>query len=399
MASLLSTLGITNTAAPDPSTYTNIKAETANLAEAKTELNSILSNIRIATNAAQLAGLPPSYTESLTALSNEATSAANSNMTSAQIAAKNTEIAAKMAELKEQQKLAVRQQSIDDMEAAVKTITERLNVIRADQRTSPELLEKYETLYKNAEAALVAVKAPPEAKKEGSESEPPALTYLTAAQYLDELDSLDTLKDAEEKKDFNWSRLAKRILGWTMYFAMIISLIIGFLFGGIIMSNSFAEDKFWAIKIYYFIYGAALFPISISMGAVAPPYWVSTFIPLFLTKNVPGVPMVPMVPRVPVVPGAAPAPPKSPTAGILSALRKIPGLPQFGGSSEPSTGGLFSYQLVDPKNPTATQKLWKNILRGISISEIVLLLGVSVYYRLDKILLTNIQKIINTVKK
>ena len=100
MASFLSTLGITNTAAPDPSTYTNIKAENANLAEAKTELNSILSNISIATNAAQLAGLPPSYTESLTALSNEATSAANSNMTSAQIAAKNTEIAAKIAELK-----------------------------------------------------------------------------------------------------------------------------------------------------------------------------------------------------------------------------------------------------------------------------------------------------------
>jgi hypothetical protein len=89
----------------------------------------------------------------------------------------------------------------------------------------------------------------------------------------------------------------------------------------------------------------------------------------------------------------------TPTTGILSALTKIPGISQLGGSSEPSTGGLFSYQLVDPKNPTATQKLWKNILRGISISEIVLLLGVSVYYRLDKILLTNIQKIINTVKK
>jgi len=440
MASFLSTLGITNTAAPDPSTYTNIKAENANLAEAKTELNSILSNISIATNAAQVAGLSPSYTESLTALSNEATSAANSNMTSAQIAAKNTEIAAKIAELKEQQKVAVQQQKIDEMNVAVKMITDRVIVIRGD-KTTPELLEKYETLLTNVNAAFEAVKVPPtETPVTMPPTEMPVTVppvYLTPAQYLDELDSLDTLKDAEEKKDFNWSRLAKQILGWTMYFIMIISVILGFLFGGIIMSNTFAEDAFWAIKIYYFIYGAALFPISISMGAISPPYWVSTIIPLFISKNIPAtaatataapirvlapvaptkaIPNVPRMPGIPAVsdlptlpslgikipsvssvPAFPSVPVIDPKKSILSALTKLPGLPQYGGATE--TGGLFSYQLVDPKHPTESQKLWKNILRGISISELILLLSVSVYYRLDKILFTNIKNIINKIKK
>ena len=203
MATLLSTLGITDTAAPDPSSYSNIKAENANLSEAKSNLSSTISNISIASNAAQLAGLPASYTESLTALSNEANSTANSNMTSAQIAAKNIEIAGKLDTLKSQEALALKQQSISDFTDAVKTISERVTVIRNDKTTSPELLKQYNSLLDSVNGALKNAQLPPKPEGE-AEPDPDAPTFLRADQYLDELDELNTKKDVEEKKEFNW---------------------------------------------------------------------------------------------------------------------------------------------------------------------------------------------------
>ena len=68
-------------------------------------------------------------------------------------------------------------------------------------------------------------------------------------------------------------------------------------------------------------------------------------------------------------------------------------------STNPSTGGIFSYILVNPKNPSKSQTVSRNILRGISVTELITLIGVSVYYRLDKILLNNINKIFGKMKK
>ena len=417
MATLLSTLGITDTAAPDPSSYSNIKAENANLSEAKSNLSSTISNISIASNAAQLAGLPASYTESLTALSNEANSTANSNMTSAQIAAKNIEIAGKLDTLKSQEALALKQQSISDFTDAVKTISERVTVIRNDKTTSPELLKQYNSLLDSVNGALKNAQLPPKPEGE-AEPDPDAPTFLRADQYLDELDELNTKKDVEEKKEFNWSRLFNKMFAWFMYLLMITSVVVGFILGGIIMSNSFAEDEFWLIKVFYFIYGAAFFPLSVSMGAINPPYWVSTLIPLTPVAGAPVAQAAPPAARAPAAPAPAPAAPAAaapaPAAAAQSILSKLTSkFPQFGGSMDvtdpstggsmdvtnPSTGGIFSYILVNPKNPSKAQTVSRNILRGISVTELITLIGVSVYYRLDKILLNNINKIFGKMKK
>ena len=79
MASLLASLGLTNTAAPDPSAYTNIQAEATNLTSAKTAMSDTISNIGLALNAADLANIDPTYTNALKSLQTEAMSILSSN--------------------------------------------------------------------------------------------------------------------------------------------------------------------------------------------------------------------------------------------------------------------------------------------------------------------------------
>ena len=50
---------------------------------------------------------------------------------------------------------------------------------------------------------------------------------------------------------------------------------------------------------------------------------------------------------------------------------------------------LFGYVLVDPKHPTPAQTSSQNILRILSIVELVLLSAVGIYYGVDKLLLKN----------
>ena len=113
MASVLSALGITGVSAPDPSAYSNIQAESLNLNEAKGDLKSTLSNIDLAISGADLIGLPPSYIASAKSLRAEADSAMNSNMSSAQLAAKNVDISKKLELAKTQQVEAVKQEQIE----------------------------------------------------------------------------------------------------------------------------------------------------------------------------------------------------------------------------------------------------------------------------------------------
>ena len=146
MASLLSSLGITGVSAPDPSAYKNIQMESSNLAEAKGEMKSTLSNIDMALSGADLVGLPPSYTASIKSLRDEASAAINSNMTSAQLAAKSTDISAKLNDVTKQQEQQRQADLIKALTAAKDVILPRVTAVRADKTTSAELLSRFNKL-------------------------------------------------------------------------------------------------------------------------------------------------------------------------------------------------------------------------------------------------------------
>ena len=208
-----------------------------------------------------------------------------------------------------------------------------------------------------------------------------------------------------------------------------ISVPLGFLFGGIVTSNIYASDHFWAIKVLYFVYGAAFFPAPLLYGAWKKPLWLSGIIPL---KS--------LVPRIIPESAVVPIKPKpKPASGLLSKLPtiKMPKMPKvtmpkmpslFGtkkgggdddeeppagdeeppGGDEPSpdssdTGvdvnaklslidSLFGYILLeDDATPTPEQLMSQNMLRIICIVELVLITMVGYYYGAFSI----VQKIYN----
>lgn len=351
MASFLASLGIKGTETPDPSAYANQQQEAANLADARSSLSSTTAAIQIALSVAQAAGAP---TQTLSDLNTQVSTLASTNLTSAQLAAQINSVNTKLAAAAVTNAAAIKEQAISDMISAINIIEERVNIIRADKTTTSDLLNKYNTLLKSANQALNALQNPP---VDVSGTTPP--TYPAPDSLLSTLDDLDTLKDAEENATFNMERFFKRIFNKTMYYCVIVFIALGALLGGIIMSNAYASDIFWGIKLYYFVYGAAFFPLSLVYGAIKYPYWVSGLIPLYSLD------------------------------GVIDP------------SSSSLVDSLFGYRLVtsDPKKIkksgtpegiiAAEQLSSRTTLWILSLVEIVILSGFTIYYGVDKLILKN----------
>lgn len=421
MADFLSSLGITGATPPPASAYSDQKAETTNLADAKSQLTGVMSNIGLATTTAKQLGLDPSYTQSLENLNSEAAGLAGANLTSAQLAAKTTAINDKLANAKATQEAAVRQKAITEMTAANSTIAARLAAVRADNTVPAANLKEYEDHNTAAKAALEALKAPPI---------PGAAVpvFPSPDELLSKLDELDTALDAALNKVFNWKRLARKVLKIVMYIMAIIACGLGAILGGVIMSNAYAADFFWGIKVFYFIYGAAFFPLSVTYGVIKAPYWVSGLIPLFALEPR-EVPTEPPPVAVPVAkPVSAVDAAKSKVASLMSSVKlpsvklpsmklpsvklpsmKLPamfGAKKGGGDSEeiplpplpaalpappaiPLQTKLFGYKLVDPATPTAAETASKQYLRIAAGVDLTLLIIVAIYYGVDKLILKN----------
>lgn len=430
-SSLLSAFGVTP-AAPPASAYADQTAETANLAHAKTQLADVTSTLGLALTGAKLAGIDTTNLDNLNA---EANSLSGVNLTAAQLQAKTTALSAKLATVQATQDAQRKAAALKAMQDAVTAIKKRVAAIKVDTTTSAQLLQKYKDLEGTAETALTNLKAAP-AKKEGfatgsgsgsgsttDNTPPPEIPDPEAL--LSQLDDLDTAKEAEENKSFNWTRFGKKITSVMMFYGTIISIAIGAVLGGIIMSNIYASDPFWGIKLYYFIYGAAFFPLSLIYGAVKTPYWVSGIIPLYSLDPVaqtggaftfPSLPAIPnlaaitksvtsgkvptvasltqsligtTVPAIAAEPVAEPPPPPPPPPPPVDPKQPVaPPAPAV-----TTTDRLFGYKLVDPNTPTTAQTSSKNMLRYFAIGDVVFLGISAIYYGVDFMIVNNLIKV------
>lgn len=436
-SSLLSAFGVTP-AAPPASAYADQTAETANLANAKTQLADVTSTLGLALTAAKLAGVDTTNLDNLNA---EASSLSSTNLTAAQLQAKTTALTAKLATAQATQDAQRKAAALKAMQDAVTAIKKRVAAVKVDTTTSAQLLQKYKDLEGTAENALTALKAAP-AKKEGfatgsgsgsttDNTPPPEIPDPEAL--LSQLDDLDTAKEAEENKSFNWTRFGKKITSVMMFYGTIISIAIGAVLGGIIMSNAYASDPFWGIKVYYFIYGAAFFPLSLIYGAVKTPYWVSGTIPLYSLDPVeqtggaftfPSLPAIPALNSIKkslttaklptvasltktltdkIVPAVAAVAPVAPVAEPVASAPVAPAPPpppvdpkQPVAPPAPAvttSDRLFGYKLVDPNTPTAAQTSSRNMLRYFAIGELVFLGTSAVYYGVDSLITSNLIKV------
>jgi hypothetical protein len=403
-SSLLSAFGL-GSAVPSASAYSDQVAETANLSNAKSQLAGVTSSLGLALTAAKMAGVD---TKNLDNLNAEAMSLSNANMTSAQLQAKVTDLSSKLSTAQATQDAQRKDDTINEMQKAVDTIRARLQAVKNDTTTSAALLSQYTTLQEKANSDLTVVKA---YDLSGALPTPDSL--------LSELDTLDAAKEKEENQTFNWTRFRKNTTKIAMFYVTIIFVTLGFLLGGIIMSNVYAADAFWGIKLFYFIYGAAFFPLSLIYGAVKAPYWVSGIMPLyplnptpaaqqggaFTMPTLPPLPKLPSLPKLPAVPSISslvskainPPPPPPPPAPVeappVATVPTDPTKVALPGPKASLFDRLFGYTLVDSNTPTTAQTSSKNFLRYIAIADLVAVTSSAMYYGIDTLITKNMIKV------
>ena len=431
MAAVLQALGV-STSTPSPDAYNNQIAEDKNLKAARSNCETLKASLCLAVNVGRLSGLD---TTTLQARCDDISALCKSNLTSAEIEQKTKEYALAAKD--------TRASTLADQKASItevsNTISTRMMVVTGNTNISPELVKKYTELNEKITTALNDIKA-----ADPLDDTTPLPVIPSEEEFRISIDDLDNQYEEELTKKANLGRRLWNKLRSVMPYITIIICIIGAILGGIISANTHADEPFWAIKIYYFFYGAILFPISLGFGAYSPPEWKSGFIPIISTTPrapvehplgvLPAPPPAvlgspgpnpmgpkPMGPKPPVSPPPVSPPPVSPPQGskVLGALDKVGGLvdkvgglvkslppgsidklaglvgkiqipnlpkivfPSFGGGGEPTPpqplgkAGAFTYA-------DGVQYMSKNMLRALSIAEIIVLGSIGVFYGIDK---------------
>lgn len=126
----------------------------------------------------------------------------------------------------------------------------------------------------------------------------------------------EALKEQKENQTFSLSRMAKRMFENGKFYLLVFGLVFLALWGGSISSNA-NFSRPWYFRLYYFIYGALLFPVSFvfalirySTGTSGPYYAIlapliegplqnplaAFFLAPFVYGNPNAVPVLPVVP-------------------------------------------------------------------------------------------------------
>lgn len=295
MADILATLGIASK--PDPNLYQNQKEVAGQITTAKDDLKQTLSSVNLAIAGVNLVpGVPQDVIDSLTGLRSQTQTLIDSTSTSPdQLEKQRIEIESKLKNLESTREELMQAGLVKDLTEALDAITKRNEEIKSDTTVSASLKDKYKKLFDEATAALKAAQAKlvaVKSKKEGFQPMTPApapgpagvaaaALEKTAQQFFDELAELDTQKEDEESKEFQWKRFFLRIWGTISSTLFYISLGIAATLGGIILANLYTNTGYWGTRIFYFVYGAAMFPLVLLYGMIRPPIWYSTFIPMY----------------------------------------------------------------------------------------------------------------------
>jgi len=104
---------------------------------------------------------------------------------------------------------------------------------------------------------------------------------MTASSIRSKLSAINRDADVDRYKEFVFTRMLKFSASIAFVVFYYATLTLSILFGGIIISNMYFEEDFWAGRVFYFVYGMAFFPISLLVGIISPPQWLATIMPFF----------------------------------------------------------------------------------------------------------------------
>jgi hypothetical protein len=307
MTDFLKSIGIVSSPA-DPAALLNQKEVDSQTQTIKTQLTSLFNSIDLSAKTGQLLGVPQAYVDKLNTLRGKTKSYIDMpNISPTELYNKLKGLDAEYKGLLTTQEKNIDNARLEKSRKAVDTVRARVKEIEADSTTSSGLREEYRTLLVDAEDNLkkmeVALAAAREvqvaAVKEGFQAAAgatdtqsvlstlfpkipmsPSFFETSPATILDRLEVLDLKKQDEESKVFSIARAVKR---WSILVNRIlwfITICIGSLLGGIMLTNFYVDEPFWGIKIFYFLVGAVLYPFVLLASVIKPPFYHSYLIPL-----------------------------------------------------------------------------------------------------------------------
>jgi len=423
----LNTLGI---GAPNPAAYSDAAAVASQQTQAVAGLQSTVAIANTALTLAKTSGITSPTLLKLQDISTQGNKLLSqaSTMTPATLEARRSKlesdlVTTQFTATQEQYKDAVK--STTDVYGKIAT---RVAEVHTDKTTSVTLLSQYDTLLTDVSGALklLADSPPtypvPSSGSSGS-SPPPYAIPATPTDFQDRLDTLDGLKEAEEGQGFNPNRILRRLKFWSyeyLFTALLgIFLFSCCLFGGIITSNMYAdaEKLYIGNRIFYFIYGALGFPFSILGGCIKPPFWVASIFPAIprisvaqkgggilsslqtaaktVVAKIPSPMTTVQLAKAAVAPlvqaKMIPNPGETHTASAalkaidpaVALTTSVPGIFTETGTHvlpQSSFIDVFSYVLVDPKNPPAYQVAGKKTLWYLSLGHFMALVALATSY-------------------
>ena len=292
MSSILSTLGL---GAPDPASYTNASTMASQQTQAVSSLQATVSTASAALTFATTAGVSSSVLTKLqsvvsdgkTLLAQAATMPA-AKLEAARAKLESNAIASQFAAIQDQYDTTLK-----GLNKELPIIQARVTEIHEDKSTSAGLVSQYDSLLSDISGSIALLVASPPvfippASSSGSSGSKAAYAIPTtpsAEEYQERLDLLDGKKEQEEGNGYSFSRMWRMFKYWmsTYLYPAFVSILVfsAMILGGIIISNAYleVEQGFIGNRLFYFIYGALGFPISILYACFKTPLWVAGLFP------------------------------------------------------------------------------------------------------------------------
>jgi len=281
--------------ATDPTAYTNQVTLTAQTTAAITALKSTATLIStFATAITIIPGGDPVFVQKIKDLDAKAkTAIANTaGKAPAQIAKDTAELTSGLSSLQIQQAAApVQKTEIQKTQDALDTITTRISELQR-KNVAPNLIQPYIDLQTKTQghiSDLIAldiqkqqVQQTEQVQQEEQANTTEAFTSWRSAPSLDpiaDLASLDATTRNAINSDTSTFGTFKKILSYGATSIYYILLVLCLWIGGTATSNAF-NKKSLPVKLWYFIYGALLFQITIPIyGIFFTPSWHAWLIP------------------------------------------------------------------------------------------------------------------------
>ena len=291
MDSVLTSLGL-NRAAPNPADFNAASDIGKQLTTVKGNINTTLSTIGAAITAGKAMGMNNGTINTLSSLETKTQALlTNNDMTPAALERQRAIIQAELVATQASVATTKYNELLAAVIASHMTVSTRVAQVANDTTISEPLLADYKTLLTDVSGTIDLVKAtnPGTMGSTLPKTADGILYYVppsgmtTPDDAKNRLYDLDTRYDQNQSGEFNWSRMYQK--AYKFFFTTFVSVMFGILtvisilLGGIVTSNAYISE--WVgNRIYYFIYGGLLFPLTIAYGIFYTPYWQAYILPI-----------------------------------------------------------------------------------------------------------------------